>query len=1754
MNRLVERFPVVFLTVIVWAVSAHFMIADAAEKKPARRTGKAVVRVSFLDGLLAGKSTIAPNTVAQVRVPNSGNVQGSPQPGLPKSERRKDTPTEVGTEPRGSHVTNATEPGRAAAGSTAADAGSAQPGNRASRWNEPAASPSAGHRPDDRLSLLETGPPPSITENRDAEEIPPDPPAEDHDSASDSADKTLEQSDPKALLAQGKESADRERMQEALKSFQTAAKLAVRKNDQKLYAEALTEAGRLLHRLNRSEEALRDLRRAAKAHEAVKDSKAQAQDLLTAARILMEQGRFGSALKILDESEKALRDPLTGDGPAVLEETAQCMIRLQKLADAGRVFATLRSGYAKAGKIEDAARICLLLGEIEASQGQYKASLASFRKAEDSYRKLKRTKELGETLLRIAYAEKALGQLKEAEKSFQDAAVVLRDHQGPLDALPLMVQGMHAADRAGMIEAAQKLTEGMNLFDKTGNRIMAARARLALAHVEKDRARLESSLELGGIALKDFRALSAVDGEAGALLLIGQVYYLQGFVHKALEYAQECLAISKKVDERNQLALSRVLLVEIHTSLGDSDFAAKLLKEAWDDVRKGVTKKTRAKVALASGAFRCLRESPAHALEPVRLARKDFEAQADRRGMADCDHLTGVIHELLCERELALRHLKQALKEHRAVWDRLGEGRDLTALGVLCKNYGRLDKAMDYFTKAMDLRKGVGELRGYAANLANLGNVYKHRKQTAEALKSLEASLEVYRSLSDKKGEADILTNIGNVLDGRGSHGTALERFSAALALHREIQDARGIGADLAGMGALHLARGDLDAADSCLEEARKVNEKIRNPRGELAILMEKAMVERARRRYGTSLNLLKKAQGIASQLKDPRAAASIQLKTAMVLEDSGDYAQALRILQETLGQFRTLRDRQGELWALGSIGIVGVKLGEFETALTNLQDALKLQSELGLSAANSRDLDFYVAEIHERCREYERALEHYHKALDSQQMNGSDVLLGQIQDRIGNIYYRMEEYSRAGEFLEDALRIHTETKNLAMQLSELIRMGDVVSKLGDTNKALGYQERALVLAKETGDEAAEARILTRRGILQQILGRPRKALADYRDAKEKRLRLGDRRGVNENLLQIALVTSILGDFESAVADLKSAFEIAQRSEDRSMLWKAYFVMGRALQEKKRLGEALESYRKAIGILEAMEADIMEESEEDNFIFGGKTALFETTLHVLMGMARKDPDGAYDNQALSIVEKLKATSFENALSRIKVDSFSRLPRDLLAKEKNLRLSIKHINEKITAALSKVGPDQRAIEQMHKERREKEKAFEELKRKLATEYPAYSSLRYPQAVSVPYLQKEVLRPDEAVIEYMVTRSRTYLFAIDRDRFYTYSIPYALKDLQQDVVALMKPLHRADNQASWDPSIACRLYTKLVRPVEAMLKVKKAVVVIPHGPLALVPFEIMVSSKAHEQKRFWSPSDRPRYLLEDYAFCYAPSLTVLSELRQRVRETEPGWNIVAFGDAVYSTPDGFQELNPGAEQLISAVGNAPREPHGSGLRRLHGGRKEISRILKVMGNPSHTYLGKEAAETLFKKADLSRFAYVHLMTHGVLLKSGGKLWPQPAVVFSLYGDKENDGFLQLGEVFGLELAADMVLLSSCQSLDEFDVTSGNWLEGLSRAFLFAGSDSLVLGMWRTNDRISAGLFTDLYRGLKCGSKAEALRQAKLAIMRNPETCHPYYWAPFVLTGNWNVTVKHDFNEVDPEQVRFKGLSTWRKLLSM
>lgn len=1542
----------------------------------------------------------------------------------------------------------------------------------------------------------------------------------------------------------------------ALTTYKSALDQSRSIGERKFEAYALRGASRADFRLGRFEESITLIENAIEINRAMKNAKGRAHDLILAGRISMAQGNYPNALNMLEEAQRILPSSESAEAPELMQNLAEIYMKLQRVQDALSILNRLGAYYAKNNEAGKLAGIRLKVSDIHLLKGDYKNAGAELRKAEKTFREIDGQKEVGQALFRLAYLDFISGNYREAQVNLDEAQ---KQTSGPdlkwAEALRLTINGMNSYRQGNINQASTELRRALNQLEPGQHVLLRSRIQLLLARVDMDLAEWKSATDLASSALQEFKNSSIPDAEADAHYTMSQILFRQSSLREALDHSQKALEIYRKVKNKDRIVDCRIMLAEISESLGDPSATLKHLKDALDESKTGVDRRTSNHLRLAVAKFRLTRENTEKALESASEAKKDFTSMDDQRGVAESSLVAGLAYELSGNTSKAKEFLEQALNLHEKLGERFSQGKDLTALGIMYKNAGEIDKAEESFSKALELRKSIGDLRGYAANLLNMGNIYKRKSQNTEASQNLQKALAIYRQVLDKKGEADALTNLGNLDAMEGLYPAAMEKFKLALALHRETSDVRGVATDLISIASLHLVRGEIESGAAVLKEAETYNKRIYNPSGNLAILSEMATVSKARKNFTEALVFLNKAMESAKILKDSKAISSINLRIASVLEETGDFQKALVLLNNTRDKLSKSQDPKGLAWAVGGIGIIQAKMEDYESALRNLNEANQIRNEHNILSPQTLEVDFYLGEIYQGFKDYDRALDYYHRSLSASQTIGVDRFVGNIYDRIGTIYFGMEEYQKARDFLEDALRISSENGDLRTQKAQLIRLADVMSKLKDPENGIKYLQKALALTRDTKDPANEARVLTRIGTLNQVQGRPKTSLENYTEAMDIRTKIGNRRGINENLLQIALVNATLGDFDESVSYLKRGLDIAQASEDRGMLWKAYFIMGRTLEEKKNFGEALEAYRRALSIVDTMDADYSEESEDDDFIFGGTSALFETSLRVLMNLAKKDPDGAYDNQALRLVERLKAASFENTLSRINVPSFSDLPNELLIKEKSLRLSINRLNTKLMEERSKIHPNTELMKKLLEERRKKEKNFANLRDQLSREYPSYVNLTKPKPMSIHQIQKS-LDPDEVLLEYMVTRGRTYIFAIDKYRFHTFSVDYPLSEIERDVELLVRPLQKHETLASWDPSVAYKIYSKIVKPVEYAMIGKKAAVIIPHGPLCWVPFDILVDSKSHETRRFWSANDRPSYLLEKYAFCYAESTYSLCLYRNKSRGNRPGWNLVAFGDPVLSSADKALEQNHGAQRLLSSL-NLPQNISARDeelLRPLHGTRKEILEITKIVGGPTQTYLGSQATESLFKKADLSRYMYIHLATYGVITNGLVRSQQQPAIVFSLYGDNENDGFLQLGEVFGLKLNAEMVVLSSCLTPGKIAHSASNGPFDLARAFLFAGADSVVMSMWQVNDDHGEKLLLEMYKNEKDGSKSEALRKAKLTMLNSQGTSHPYYWGSYILVGDWRPRFITANNRWEPESVGFKGVSTWRKLFNM
>jgi CHAT domain-containing protein len=207
--------------------------------------------------------------------------------------------------------------------------------------------------------------------------------------------------------------------------------------------------------------------------------------------------------------------------------------------------------------------------------------------------------------------------------------------------------------------------------------------------------------------------------------------------------------------------------------------------------------------------------------------------------------------------------------------------------------------------------------------------------------------------------------------------------------------------------------------------------------------------------------------------------------------------------------------------------------------------------------------------------------------------------------------------------------------------------------------------------------------------------------------------------------------------------------------------------------------------------------------------------------------------------------------------------------------------------------------------------------------------------------------------------------------------------------------------------------------------------------------------------------------------------------------------------------------------------SAVGTAQAEKmQGLPLARLAGTRieaEQISKLAKSTGGQSDVWLDMDANEDNLATRELTKYRVLHIATHGLLNAERPQF---TGVVLSLVGNRSSDGFLRTDEVFNLHLGSPLVMLSACET-GLGKERRGEGVMGLTRAFMYAGAPTVGVSLWSVADRSTADLMTDFYKkffGAEDASPSAALREAQLAMIAGKKYSAPFYWAPFVLVGDW------------------------------
>jgi len=825
--------------------------------------------------------------------------------------------------------------------------------------------------------------------------------------------------------------------------------------------------------------------------------------------------------------------------------------------------------------------------------------------------------------------------------------------------------------------------------------------------------------------------------------------------------------------------------------------------------------------------------------------------------------------------------------------------------------------------------------------------------------------------------------------------------------------------------------------------------------------------------KYPSALPLLEKALKSASEAHFRLIQATCLTNIGAVYETFGDRHLAIQYYHRSLD----LADYpRGKCDNLINIGVAYTALGEYQNALQYLLQALDIAHTnwacRDLISATLQN----IGAIYGTTGQHEDALHYFHNALAAARKPRDQRLEARIADNLALIYSQMGKQQEASTYWSYALRIVQETGDLETETHIHHNLGTTYLETGQLDKALSHYQRSLTIASEIGDQQEVARVLCSLGRFYKASGHYEQALQHYTNSLKVARRIGDRASEGRVLQNIGGVIGLIGGYS----------------------WK----------------DALRYYEESIGVFETVRYDLVG-SDMRIGVSDTDQSPYANYIQVLMFLYNTDSDRRWAANAFLQSERRKARALIDLLSECKVKIRQGVDDSLLDQERRLSTQILNVQKCLMEQLLAPIEEQKDIEiaQLRSKRDALDLEYRQLQAIIHKANSQYKDLVQPEVHTLAEVQERLLDDNTAVLEYSLTEMGCYLWVVKRDTFDVYELR-SKTDIEEQVHKIRAAIL---DLTVHNYNAAYELYCMLVQPAENILKGNR-LVIVPDGILHYLPFELLLTHSPKDMESF-NRSSLP-YLLRRHAVIYAPSASALILIRSQnaARSTQNNRRgFIAFADPVAG-----RESRTGF--ILRSALRHVRLPY---LCPLPATRIEAEGIARLFGNDNATLkLGEEATKRAVLSAKMKEYRYVHFATHGLCNEEK----PQFSGLV-LSPDAEDDGFLQTFEVFNIELNADMVVLSACQT-GLGKIVSGEGVVGLARAFMYAGTPTVCVSLWNVGDESTAELMQKFYeqlitRSSNCGSsidKAEALRQAKLEMIQGGQWSSPHHWAPFILMGDW------------------------------
>ena len=958
--------------------------------------------------------------------------------------------------------------------------------------------------------------------------------------------------------------------------------------------------------------------------------------------------------------------------------------------------------------------------------------------------------------------------------------------------------------------------------------------------------------------------------------------------------------------------------------------------------------------------------------------------------------------------------------------------------------------------------------------LNNFGrNCFNQDDPAVAIIYHLEA-LAIRQALFGKKDlkVASSYNNLGNAFIREGRYNEALRVHQEALAIRTLFKEEAPL--DLAisanNMGSVFYRMGDLRSAYIYFSKALTIREKELGP--------------------------------------DNPKTARTRMSIGSCFLSNESYEEALVYFQESLVGFRENRETNHPdiADAFYNLGNTYFGLQNYREALANYQNALSIRSAIfGKESLKSADVHQNIANCYAETSVDGLAEIHYSlaKSIRVEKLPANHPDLLDCIEATALLNHKKGAYKKAilghQQIMSARKKIYgADSPYLGMAYGNL---GNSFLGMNQLDSALFYYKKGNPIFEKYAHKNADN--LNNQGICYRALKQLETAISYFKKALQiPNITLEASANYHKNL---GITFAQKGDFENGILEFNKGLSLLDFDNQQPFAnlevtplvveilgnrASTNFQLFEQKKKKENLDKAFQDYELALELMEELRLSFTENQSKQQ-LQATNHAIFEGAIQTCFALATVTDSSEYLEKAFYISEKSKNLILLESLKNTYAKKIGGIPDSILQAENLLQIKLANTQKKRLE--KKEMGDQEGLVQLDRSLFQLKERQRNFIANLEQQYPKYYQTKYESThLEIPFIQSEIIAPDQSLVEFFIGDSTIYLFHLNTQNFEAIKIK---KDfpLTHWVWQIRKsifyfPTAPKSERIEWNKaylSIGQALYAQLF---DSLSSLKNRLVLIPDGVLNYLPFDALITAPPKNEHRF---KGYP-FLIKKHEISYAYSCGLLHEMQQ-------------------NRFDRSEKYFAGFAPIFSE--NDPL------LKPLKNNSLEVQAVEKRLGGD--LFLGENATLQNFKKEAIN-YQLLLLATHG---KANAQDGNYSFLAFS-NSRSDEDNLLYVNDLYAMNLPAELIVLSACETgVGSFD--AGEGVVSLARGFSYAGTKSLVTSLWAVNDKSTAELIPNYFKYLHAGwTKDKALQQAKLDYIQNSDNPHPFYWAAFIGVGDMGV----------------------------